>query len=238
MQVQAPFPFDGTSFLHFIAAPLCSSWQNATRHLRVVATSTSQATLPCVFSSVILSSQRSSTILFEFSVIKNNEAKSDMQRERTIAITEDFMAEVSGSQVVALHRYGLQTLSGSQYPLLQVLLTLGATGLMLKALDAMTYDAKPQERGRNWNPLLCVCSLSDILGLVVSDSNELEVVVEFRDWHPTHYYVSDREAFVGSLADTVQNVAKNSQFSIRLEPSFQYTLPEKPLPLFQVSPEC
>lgn len=76
-------------------------------------------------------------------------------------------------------------------------------------------------------------ALNDILGLVVSDKNETEVIVEFKDWRPTQYFITERDSFVGSLGD-VMGLRKGTQFSIRLEPFFSHTLPDKPAPLYQV----
>ncbi|CAI7837538.1 unnamed protein product [Closterium sp. NIES-54] len=123
-------------------------------------------------------SLRASPVLYEFSVVKNNDPASGMQRERTLVLTKEFMAEMTGSHVIALH------------------------------------------------------SLSDILGLVVSDKNESEVIVELSGWRATQYCVADREALVGSLAEVASH-AKARNFSVRLEPFAQHTLPEKPLPLYQ-----
>ena len=104
------------------------------------------------------------------------------------------------------------------------------------------------------SPPFLLSSLQDILGLVVSDKNELEVVVEFASWRATQYFVTEREAFVGSLAEVMvasaaspasstssssssaAAPAKAQHFSIRLEPLAPHTLPEKPLPLYQVKP--
>ncbi|CAI5478316.1 unnamed protein product, partial [Closterium sp. Yama58-4] len=122
--------------------------------------------------------QRASPVLYEFSVVKNNDPASGMQRERTLVLTKEFMAEMTGSHVIALH------------------------------------------------------SLSDILGLVVSDKNESEVIVELSGWRATQYFVADREALVGSLAEVASH-AKARNFSVRLEPFAHHTLPEKPLPLYQ-----
>ncbi|CAI5968403.1 unnamed protein product [Closterium sp. NIES-64] len=123
-------------------------------------------------------SLRASPVLYEFLVVKNNDPASGMQRERTLVLTKEFMAEMTGSHVIALH------------------------------------------------------SLSDILGLVVSDKNESEVIVELSGWRATQYCVADREALVGSLAEVASH-AKARNFSVRLEPFAQHTLPEKPLPLYQ-----
>ena len=60
--------------------------------------------LPPSLSPCLSSCQRGSPILYEFSVVKNSDAASGMQRERTVVLTKEFMAELAGSQVVALHR--------------------------------------------------------------------------------------------------------------------------------------
>eukprot|EP00897_Mesotaenium_endlicherianum_P010025 jgi/Mesen1/9050/ME000057S08477 len=76
--------------------------------------------------------------------------------------------------------------------------------------------------------------LTDILGLVISGKNDMEVIVEFREWRPTQYFIQERESFVGSFSE-VMGLGKGTQFSIRLELFFPHTLPEKPLPLYQKS---
>lgn len=84
-----------------------------------------------------------------------------------------------------------------------------------------------------YSPFDCYNSLSDILGLVVSEKNDTEVIIEFREWRPTQYFIQDRDSFIGSLND-VMGLAKGTQFSVRLEHFFPHTLPDRPLPLYQV----
>ncbi|CAI5959912.1 unnamed protein product [Closterium sp. NIES-65] len=214
------------------------------------------------------SHQRASPVLYEFSVVKNNDPASGMQRERTLVLTKEFMAEMTGSHVIALHSLsgilGLVVLDKSEreaivelsgwlplfprltqlYPPLLLLLAPCCRGVFCTHLcpsslsdilglvvsDKVVSDKSESEaivELSGWLPLL-----SDILGLVVSDKNESEVIVELSGWRATQYCVADREALVGSLAEVASH-AKARNFSVRLEPFAQHTLPEKPLPLYQ-----
>eukprot|EP00271_Cylindrocystis_brebissonii_P009775 TRINITY_DN2501_c0_g1_i2.p1 TRINITY_DN2501_c0_g1~~TRINITY_DN2501_c0_g1_i2.p1 ORF type:complete len:1658 (+),score=386.93 TRINITY_DN2501_c0_g1_i2:98-5071(+) len=123
---------------------------------------------------------RSYPVLYEFSVVKGFDGGPGNQRDRSLVITTEHIAELAG---------GGEDLIGLQ-------------------------------------------NLSDVLGLVVSDKNDTEVTLEFRDWRPTQYFIQERDSFVGSLAEVV-GVKKGMHFSMRLEPFFPHTLPDKPLPLYQ-----
>jgi hypothetical protein len=71
-------------------------------------------------------------------------------------------------------------------------------------------------------------SLSDVLGVVMVPSNEREIVVEYKNWRPTHYYLEQRDAFLASIAESI-SLIKGSHFSFRMEPMFAHYLPERPL---------
>lgn len=83
--------------------------------------------------------------------------------------------------------------------------------------------------------IINVHSLEDLLGVVVSETNDKEVVMEFTSWKDCHFLLKNRDDFVATLAD-VMGMEKGSTFSIRLEPYHSCTFPEQQSNLHQV--EC
>ena len=77
-------------------------------------------------------------------------------------------------------------------------------------------------------------SLEDLLGVVASETNEKEVILEFTSWKDCHFLLKDRDDFLASVAD-VMGMEKGSTFSIRLEPFRSCTLPEQQNVPHQVS---
>lgn len=71
-----------------------------------------------------------------------------------------------------------------------------------------------------------VHSLNDILGLIVNEKDNREVTVEFRSWRSTQYFLDDRDNFLATMAE-LMGMGKGTEFSIRLEPYFPHTLPDK-----------
>lgn len=80
-------------------------------------------------------------------------------------------------------------------------------------------------------------SLSDILGVVMVPANEREIVIEYKNWRPTHYYLEQRDAFLASVAESI-SIIKGSHFSFRMEPLFGHCLPDRPLLMSLVSEGC
>lgn len=80
---------------------------------------------------------------------------------------------------------------------------------------------------------MVLCSLEDLLGVVVSETNENEVIMEFTSWKDCHFLLDDRDDFLASVAD-VMGMEKGSTFSMRLEPFRSCTLPERQNALHQV----
>jgi hypothetical protein len=77
-------------------------------------------------------------------------------------------------------------------------------------------------------------SLNDILGLIVNEKDNREVTVEFRSWRSTQYFLDDRDNFLATMAE-LMGMGKGTEFSIRLEPYFPHTLPDKLPAAYQVS---
>eukprot|EP00850_Spirogloea_muscicola_P002088 SM000008S22177 [mRNA] locus=s8:226750:241282:- [translate_table: standard] len=80
--------------------------------------------------------------------------------------------------------------------------------------------------------IICDHSLSDILGVVISATKSTEVLLEFRSWRPTRYFVQDRDSFMASISN-IMGLSKGLQFSIHMDPFGPHTFPDKPLPLYQ-----
>eukprot|EP00850_Spirogloea_muscicola_P007083 SM000035S13063 [mRNA] locus=s35:223450:237908:+ [translate_table: standard] len=80
--------------------------------------------------------------------------------------------------------------------------------------------------------IICDHCLCDILGVVISATKSTEVVLEFRSWRPTRYFIQDRDSFMASISN-IMGLSKGLQFSIHMEPFGPHTFPDKPLPLYQ-----
>ncbi|CAM6112927.1 unnamed protein product [Calypogeia fissa] len=105
-------------------------------------------------------------------------------------------------------------------------------------------DNAKQERGRiicitkdyfiekSGDEVIGVHSLSDVVGVVANDKRPKEVMLELKSWRATQYHIEERDNFIASMA-SVMNSGKGSEFSIRSEPFFSYTLPEKCHPVYK-----
>lgn len=82
--------------------------------------------------------------------------------------------------------------------------------------------------------LFVTSSVEDLLGVVASETNDKEVILEFTSWKDCHFLLKERDDFLASVAD-VMGMEKGSTFSIRLEPFRSFTFPEQQNALHQVS---
>lgn len=85
---------------------------------------------------------------------------------------------------------------------------------------------------RSNDQVIAVHSLDDVMGLVVPGKNSNEVIVEFRFWRPTQYFVEDMDSFVASMA-VLMDTGKHSHFTIHQEPFLSGTFADKPHVVYQ-----
>lgn len=78
------------------------------------------------------------------------------------------------------------------------------------------------------------CSLNDVVGVVANDKNPKEVILELKSWRATQYHIEEKDDFIACLA-SIMDVNRGSEFSVRSEPFFPFTLPDKSHPVYQVS---
>lgn len=76
------------------------------------------------------------------------------------------------------------------------------------------------------NDIINVHSLEDLLGVVVSETNDKEVTLEFTSWKDCHFLLDNRDDFIASVAD-VMGMGKGSTFSVRLESFHSFMFPEQ-----------
>ncbi|GBG63346.1 hypothetical protein CBR_g37703 [Chara braunii] len=70
--------------------------------------------------------------------------------------------------------------------------------------------------------VVCEHRLEDIRGVVVVENSMTEVIVEYKNWRPTHYHLGDRDGFVAALGDVMAHM---DTFTIRLESMLDCTIP-------------
>lgn len=88
---------------------------------------------------------------------------------------------------------------------------------------------------RSNDQVIAVHSLDDVMGLVVPGKNSNEIIVEFRFWRPTQYFVKEMDSFIASMA-VLMDTGKYSHFSIHQEPFLSGTFADKPHLVYQT--EC
>jgi DnaJ family protein C protein 13 len=74
----------------------------------------------------------------------------------------------------------------------------------------------------------------DLRGVIASEKNDQEVIIEFAFWRDCNFRLRDRDDFIASVAE-VMGMEKGSTFSVRLESFHSHTLPEQQNSLYQVS---
>ncbi|KAG0579697.1 hypothetical protein KC19_4G117600 [Ceratodon purpureus] len=87
----------------------------------------------------------------------------------------------------------------------------------------------------SFDDIINIHSLEDLRGLVASEKNDQEVIIEFASWRDCSFLLRDREDFIASVAD-VMGMEKGSTFSVRLESFHSHTFPEQQNSLYQI--EC
>eukprot|EP01018_Ginkgo_biloba_P000780 Gb_17024 [translate_table: standard] len=111
----------------------------------------------------------------------------------------------------------------------QVLKRLNASKQMRKRMISLTNKHFIE---RWHDEVIGVHSLDDVMGVIVSDKNHNEVILEFRFWRMTQYFVEDMDTFIASMA-VLMGTGKHSCFSIHQEPFLSETFPEKPHLVYQ-----
>lgn len=80
--------------------------------------------------------------------------------------------------------------------------------------------------------VIAIHSLDDVMGLVVHGKNSNEVIVEFRFWRPTQYFVKEMDSFIASMA-VLMDTGRYSHFSIHQEPFLSGTFADRPHFVYQ-----
>ncbi|BBN14040.1 DnaJ homolog subfamily C member 13 [Marchantia polymorpha subsp. ruderalis] len=85
---------------------------------------------------------------------------------------------------------------------------------------------------KSGDEVIGVHSLNDVVGVVANDKNPKEVILELKSWRATQYHIEEKDDFIACLA-SIMDVNRGSEFSVRSEPFFPFTLPDKSHPVYQ-----